>query len=668
MKLNYKKYATALSKIDSPNTMQWDGNLFLPPCICCSPIKTHCPTPQSVCTEALSSTIFNYKSTNDINETELTNLKQYVRLGAKSRTEHAYFLCNKYSLDPIFMMSKLQLSDQSNGFFSPNAIFNSTEFKAKVELLKGDLHVLSPFNLCSLTFKINKKTNHHLKFIAQCSQGNVYRPPKDQDHTAVKQQRKGNTTKPASPATRCPFKVNFYFDLKTLRWHIKVSNQITHMYHHPTNTKEFILKQHHLTMSMQEELVKLNSGSTSTSTQANILLANNNAAVSRHVLYSNKIAQENEDLKGMTDASKLVKALESRNDVTHFALYGESINTPMLTIPSIKRAKRINSGQKNVGLLSTQQSLQLNDKKTLSSLLNRPDQSNLQSTIPRSDLSGSAVSHSLLTSTMNTNYNSIPLPRVMTPHINNISIKGEITNRSTNCSNQPTTSMFNTTLDTHQLSTLKNILVREQEGLLNKDGKIKVLLACGWARNDDIAVLRKFPEVLHMDSTFKTNREGRSLFNIVVKDANNHLRTVFRCLLPSEKQCVFDTILSSVMPNILGEETCRRVQYIVTDGDSQEINAVRNACKYIFPNAVHNTCLWHMIILAFNHKIKTGHERLKHVLRSWLWYTATNAETHDERKALLAHLKVCLYVFPMSEIQCIIISLHLTQTFIVLPS
>ena len=77
-----------------------------------------------------------------------------------------------------------------------------------------------------------------------------------------------------------------------------------------------------------------------------------------------------------------------------------------------------------------------------------------------------------------------------------------------------------------------------------------------------------------MDTTFRTNKECRPLFNIVVKDANNKLCTVFRCILPSEKQSMFDTILSSVLPNLLGKETCKQVQYIVTDGDSTEINAV----------------------------------------------------------------------------------------------
>ena len=143
-----------------------------------------------------------------------------------------------------------------------------------------------------------------------------------------------------------------------------------------------------------------------------------------------------------------------------------------------------------------------------------------------------------------------------------------------------------------------------------------------------------------MDTTFGTNKESRPLFNIVVKDSNDKLRIVFRCLLPSEKECIFDTILSSAFPAILGEETCRRVLYIQTDGDSQEINAVRNACKIVFPNAKQNTCLWHMIINASNKTTEIQHPRVLRILRSWLYYTATNTETHMERMDLITHLKV----------------------------
>ena len=120
-------------------------------------------------------------------------------------------------------------------------------------------------------------------------------------------------------------------------------------------------------------------------------------------------------------------------------------------------------------------------------------------------------------------------------------------------------------IDSSLKQTLKNLLVKNAD-----NGKIvKVLLTAGWARDEDLRVLRKFPEVLKMDCTFKTNREGRPLFNIVCKDSNNKLTTVFRCLLPSEKRAIFQSILISVLPKVLGQDTCSRIRFIITDGDSQ---------------------------------------------------------------------------------------------------
>lgn len=38
MKLNFNEFLAALHDIDDPNSMQWDGDLFLPPSDCFSPL------------------------------------------------------------------------------------------------------------------------------------------------------------------------------------------------------------------------------------------------------------------------------------------------------------------------------------------------------------------------------------------------------------------------------------------------------------------------------------------------------------------------------------------------------------------------------------------------------------------------------------------------------
>ena len=62
--------------------------------------------------------------------------------------------------------------------------------------------------------------------------------------------------------------------------------------------------------------------------------------------------------------------------------------------------------------------------------------------------------------------------------------------------------------------------------------------------------------------------------------------------------------------------------------------------KVFFSNASQNTCLWHMIIHGINNRSQIKNERLKCVMKSWLWFIATNTEFDYEQKELLAHLKV----------------------------
>ena len=507
--------------------------------------------------------------------------------------------------------------------------------------MRADLNVLTPFNRCKLTIQKNDATHQYIKYIVYCAQSHTYQQRDDRKHKmSAVNTRVTETTKPTHLAKKCGFKVNLFFDLKSFQWYMKVANNITHTHHYPTEIENFKFERKHLTTTMQNELKKLNNGNTSTTIQSNILMTNNDIVLGRHTLYNKKVANYNDELCKMTDCEQLLHALENEKNVTYFALFGESINSSLLTIPIVKKAKQVKKNQQHAEVLTREYQAQVSQIPLLQRLQTERQEKYAQAY--RSNLVGTQ-SRTFVPASTNINYYAAPPSLSVRPkHVchNDIHINGIITNTQSSLSLPPVKTKFKTQLDAAETKLLKDIIVKESDGLLNQNGEIKVLLACGWARNDDIAVLRKFPEVLHMDTTFKTNKEGRPLFNIVVKDSNNQLRTVFRCILPSEKQCIFDTILCSVLPNILGKETCQRVQYIVTDGDSQEINAVQNACKNIFPNAVQNTCLWHMIIHGVNAKSKITNDRLTKVLRSWLWYTASNAETHEERKELVAHLKV----------------------------
>ena len=60
------------------------------------------------------------------------------------------------------------------------------------------------------------------------------------------------------------------------------------------------------------------------------------------MLYNKKIAEDNNDeLYNMTDCEQLLNALQNEKNVTYFALFGESFNSSLLTIPIVKKAKQV---------------------------------------------------------------------------------------------------------------------------------------------------------------------------------------------------------------------------------------------------------------------------------------------------------------------------------------
>ena len=166
MVLNYSEYIETLQTIDNPQSMQWNGNLFLPPCNCSSPLHISSENEPNQCISVSSKNKFDFNSTKDIDFKSLTNLCDYVDPASNSRSTISYWLCNKYSLhndpskDNLYNLASNNIKD----------FMTSEEFKKCNELLKDDLNVLSPFNRCKLTFIRSKVTSNHIKYIIQCTQ------------------------------------------------------------------------------------------------------------------------------------------------------------------------------------------------------------------------------------------------------------------------------------------------------------------------------------------------------------------------------------------------------------------------------------------------------------------------------------------------------------------
>ncbi len=656
-------YLTTLQTIDDPKSMKWIGDCFLPSCSCGSPPSLHhlchpCDDLTPVCRNhncTSSPEVFDFKSITDVDTSSLTNLSNYIDPSSNGRDVIGYWLCNKYSIRFIHLDRAVELFHLYRN--EPKDFLTSPEFKECYKLLHSDFNILSPFSKCKFTISKKEVSTRFVKYMLRCSQSRAYQaspPPKNPKESF--RTRKNETSKPTTKHHRCPFSFNLFFDFNLYRWYIKPNNICSHSHHHPTYLEDFKYERRHLSPSVAEELSKLEKGKISTSSQINVVMKNNDTVLSRHTVFNNMKASIEQNLLQKTDCECLLQALEEEKNVTYFALYGQSINSTLLTIPITKRANKIFKNQTTSVYQSTpsdkeQQSMSLME--LLHSEQHQRNSLNSRSDLQNNNNTNFTSSHQIFSTENNSTFPNYFNEEQYDPtSYSTVDIQGSITTKELG-SNTPTISLFsNSRIETADRALLRDLIVRESNGKLDADsGQLKVLLCCGWAFNDDLAELRKFPEVLHMDTTFKTNREGRPLFNIVIKDSNNKLRTVFRCLLPSEKQCMFDTILSSAIPRILGKETCDRVQLIITDGDSTEINAVNAALKHHFKNASHNSCLWHLIIQPIKSKSKISNIRLRNIMQSWLWFIATKTETTDEQNQLIINLKVSYLFIQMIDIK-----------------
>ena len=120
------------------------------------------------------------------------------------------------------------------------------------------------------------------------------------------------------------------------------------------------------------------------------------------------------------------------------------------------------------------------------------------------------------------------------------------------------------------------------------------------------------------------------------------LCTVLRCLLPSEKGAIFDWILQVILCKLIPLETRKKVNLVITDGDSTEINSVRKAIQSVFPNASQCVCLWHLINQGLNRSGLVNVE-LKDFMKEWAYFLIRRTESDRERNDYLALFKVSAF-------------------------
>ena len=123
-----------------------------------------------------------------------------------------------------------------------------------------------------------------------------------------------------------------------------------------------------------------------------------------------------------------------------------------------------------------------------------------------------------------------------------------------------------------------------------------IVLSMVWATPEMRQDFRAYPEVLFIDGTHKTNNEKYPLFTVGIRDANFKVKIVLRAFCPNERAWMFEWFFNEAIPSILGASACKRVQTIITDGDSQETKGLDNAIRNgVYGGAKRRRCGWHII-------------------------------------------------------------------------
>jgi hypothetical protein len=181
-----------------------------------------------------------------------------------------------------------------------------------------------------------------------------------------------------------------------------------------------------------------------------------------------------------------------------------------------------------------------------------------------------------------------------------------------------------------------------------------MFLAVVWMTAPERSLFRKFPYVVKLDVTFKTNSRGIPFLTFTGKTSDNEIYTILRCFVPNEQGWIFRWLLLTALPTILGKDIAR-IQMVISDGDSQEITQINNLIESLMTQARRQRCAWHVVDRSWDRYVykvpkagtkklrsrATYAETLRKFLFQWMYSWMTKAcETKDEyeaSKALFVH-------------------------------
>jgi MULE transposase domain len=162
-----------------------------------------------------------------------------------------------------------------------------------------------------------------------------------------------------------------------------------------------------------------------------------------------------------------------------------------------------------------------------------------------------------------------------------------------------------------------------------------LLIALVWALPNTKRLFRAFPEVVYIDGTHKTNILGQPLITVGIKDGIGQVQVVIRAYVPNERAWLFQWLFNKAIPSVVGQETCKSVCLVITDGDSTETSQLDYALETVFSSAMRRRCSWHIIEKGWDTRVKAiqGGRKGKEIsecVKAWLFSLVKSIETGDE--------------------------------------
>ena len=141
--------------------------------------------------------------------------------------------------------------------------------------------------------------------------------------------------------------------------------------------------------------------------------------------------------------------------------------------------------------------------------------------------------------------------------------------------------------------------------LLQISGGTQILVAFAWCHDEQIRLMRMFPEFLACDVTFGVTKEQRNLLMLVGIDGNNKIFPAMHCFMPSKEIRAFNWTFNTAVPYLLTHQSLSFNQTISTDSELamyQPLRAMMDSSTCL-KNSQHRLDKYHLFSKPWQEKV-----------------------------------------------------------------